>query len=113
MSENSESTSSKRGWLIIGGVVSLLAGFFAIAAPGIFSAVLTQFLGALLLVTGVVGIFQALVIEDEALDDELSQRLRRPDPELRGLGAVDPVADRDDGVEVDRKSTRLNSSHRT
>ena len=46
--------------LIFGGVVSLLAGIFAIAAPGLFSVVLTQFLGALLLVTGLVGIFQAL-----------------------------------------------------
>ena len=60
MSENTDSTSPKRGWLIIGGIVSLLAGFFAIAAPGLFSTVITQFLGALLLVTGVVGIFQAL-----------------------------------------------------
>ena len=60
MSENTDSTSPKRGWLIIGGIVSLLAGFFAIAAPSLFSTVLTQFLGALLLVTGVVGIFQAL-----------------------------------------------------
>lgn len=49
-----------RGWLIFGGVVSLLAGFFAIAAPGVFSLILTQFLGALLLVLGVAGIFQAL-----------------------------------------------------
>jgi len=46
--------------LIFGGIVSLLAGFFAIGAPGLFTVVLTEFLGALLLVTGVVGIFQAL-----------------------------------------------------
>jgi len=60
MSEKTDSTSPKRGWFIIGGIVSLLAGFFAIAAPGLFSTVLTEFLGALLLVTGVVGIFQAI-----------------------------------------------------
>lgn len=46
--------------LILGGIVSLLAGFFAIGAPGLFTIVLTEFLGALLLVTGAVGIFQAL-----------------------------------------------------
>jgi uncharacterized membrane protein HdeD (DUF308 family) len=56
----SETKIPGRGWLIFGGIVSLLAGFFAIAAPGIFSLVLTQFLGALLLVLGVAGIFQAL-----------------------------------------------------
>lgn len=55
-----DSESPKRGMLILGGIVSLLAGFFAIGAPGLFTVVLTEFLGALLLVTGVVGIFQAL-----------------------------------------------------
>jgi hypothetical protein len=43
---------------------------------------------------------EPLVVEDEALDDELAQRLGRPDAELGGLRAVDPVADRDDRVEV-------------
>jgi uncharacterized membrane protein HdeD (DUF308 family) len=52
-----DSTLPKRGLLIFGGIVSLLAGIFAIAAPGIFSTLLTEFLGALLLVTGVVGLF--------------------------------------------------------
>jgi uncharacterized membrane protein HdeD (DUF308 family) len=56
-----DSTLPKRGLLIFGGIVSLLAGIFAIAAPGIFSTLLTEFLGALLLVTGVVGLFQALL----------------------------------------------------
>lgn len=60
MSDDSQSPSPKRGLLILGGVVSLLAGVFAIAAPGIFTVVLTEFLGALLLVTGLVGFFQAL-----------------------------------------------------
>lgn len=60
MSNALEPKSLKRGLLIFGGVVSLLAGLFAFAAPGIFSLVLTEFLGALLLVTGVVGLFQAL-----------------------------------------------------
>ena len=60
METHSDIKMPGRGWLIFGGVVSLLAGFFAIAAPGVFSLLLTQFLGALLLVLGVAGIFQAL-----------------------------------------------------
>jgi hypothetical protein len=43
---------------------------------------------------------EPLVVEDEALDDELAQRLGRPDAELGGLRAVDAVADGDDRVEV-------------
>ena len=45
-------------------------------------------------------LFQPFVIQHEALDDELPQRLRRPDAEPRGLVAVDPVAHRDDGIQV-------------
>jgi hypothetical protein len=43
---------------------------------------------------------EPLVVDDEALDDELAQGPGRPDAELGGLRAVDPVADRDDLVEV-------------
>jgi len=43
---------------------------------------------------------EPFVVEDEALDDELAERLRGPDPELRGLGAVDAVADGDDRVQL-------------
>lgn len=60
METNTEPQTPSRGWLIFGGLVSILVGFFAIAAPGVFSVVLTQFLGALLLVVGIVGFFQAL-----------------------------------------------------
>lgn len=60
MSDSADSLAPSRGWLLFGGVVSLLAGLFAMAAPGLFAYVLTQFLGALLLVTGVVGLFQAV-----------------------------------------------------
>ncbi len=45
-------------------------------------------------------LLQTFVIQNEALDDELPQRLRRPDAELRGLMTVHPVADGDDGIEV-------------
>ncbi len=60
MPQPAHSPAPGRGWFLFGGIVSLLAGLFAIAVPGLFAYVLTQFLGALLLVTGVVGLFQAL-----------------------------------------------------
>jgi uncharacterized membrane protein HdeD (DUF308 family) len=66
MADTPDSNPPKRGLLIFGGVVSLLTGLFAFAAPGIFSFVLTEFLGALLLVTGLVGVFQALFGKDTA-----------------------------------------------
>lgn len=53
-------TSPSRTWLVFGGILSLLVGVFAIAAPGLFSFVLTQLIGALCLVTGVSAIFHAL-----------------------------------------------------
>ena len=43
---------------------------------------------------------QALVVEHEALGHELPECLRGPDPEARGLAAVDAVADRNDRVEI-------------
>ena len=60
MSNTSDSLAPSRNWLLFGGILSLLVGVFAIAAPGLFAYVITQFLGALLLVTGVVGLFQAI-----------------------------------------------------
>jgi len=47
-----------------------------------------------------VGVLQALVVEDEALDDELAELPRSPNAEASGNGAFDAVADRGDGVEV-------------
>ena len=43
---------------------------------------------------------QPLVVEHESLDDEFPQGLGRPNAELGGLGAVDPVTHRNDGVQV-------------
>jgi hypothetical protein len=51
-------------------------------------------------------LLQALVIQDEALDDELAEGLRGPDAELRGLVAVDAVADRDDRGNLDPEELR-------
>ena len=51
-------------------------------------------------IEGDIRVLQALVIEHEALDDELAKALGGPDPELRGDPRLDPVADGDDRVEV-------------
>lgn len=66
MSDTTDSLAPSRGWLLAGGALSLLAGLFAIAAPALFAYVITQFLGALLLVTGVVGLFQAIFGKNSA-----------------------------------------------
>jgi len=52
--------SRNRSWMIAGGSLSILVGIFAISAPVLFSYVLTQLIGALCLVSGVIGFFQAL-----------------------------------------------------
>ena len=52
--------SPNRGWMLAGGALSILVGIFAITAPVLFSYVLTQLIGALCLVSGVIGFFQAL-----------------------------------------------------
>jgi len=49
-----------RGWLIFGGILSILVGFFAIAAPGLFGYILTQLIGAFCLVSGFLALFQAV-----------------------------------------------------
>ena len=64
-----------------------------------FPDALQQFV-EVILAEDLLALFQPFVIQHEALDDELPQRLRRPDAEPRGLVAVDPVAHRDDGIQV-------------
>jgi uncharacterized membrane protein HdeD (DUF308 family) len=49
MPNTPDSLAPSRTWLLAGGVLSILAGIFAIAAPTLFTYVITQFLGALLL----------------------------------------------------------------
>ncbi len=56
--------SRHRGWFVFGGVVSILVGAFAIAAPNFFSLILTQLLGAFCLVSGLVGLFLAVFGKD-------------------------------------------------
>ena len=52
------------------------------------------------IVEGLVEVFQAFVVEDKAFDDELAECLRSPDAKAGGDGALDAVADGDDGIEV-------------
>jgi uncharacterized membrane protein HdeD (DUF308 family) len=58
------SQSPNKVWMLLGGALSILVGFFAITAPALFSYVITAFIGALCLVSGVIGIFQALFGKD-------------------------------------------------
>ena len=60
MTPSNGNASPSRGMLLFGGVLSLLVGVFAVSTPQLFSLVLTQLIGALCLVTGVISLFQAL-----------------------------------------------------
>lgn len=55
-----EALSKSRGWLIAGGILSIIVGFMAISSPYIFSIVITQLLGAFLLVNGAIGLFMSI-----------------------------------------------------
>ncbi len=53
--------SASRGWLIIGGVVSIVVGFIAMGSPYFFSVIIAQYLGIAALVIGVISLFMAIV----------------------------------------------------
>jgi uncharacterized membrane protein HdeD (DUF308 family) len=55
-----EELSKHRGWVIAGGIFSIIVGLFAVTLPGYMSLVLEQFIGALCLVSGVFSIFTAI-----------------------------------------------------
>jgi uncharacterized membrane protein HdeD (DUF308 family) len=52
--------SKSRGWLIIGGILSIFVGFSAMGSPLLFSLVIARFLALFLLVSGIISL--ALVI---------------------------------------------------
>lgn len=56
--------SRSRTGFVVGGILALLVGVFAIAAPYLFSRVLTQLIGALCLVSGLISLFQVLFGKD-------------------------------------------------
>ena len=53
--------SKSRGWLIIGGILSIFVGFSAMGSPLLFSLVIARFLGLFLLVSGVISLVLAIV----------------------------------------------------
>jgi len=48
--------SRSRGWLLVGGILSLLVGFSAIGSPYVYSFVLARFLGIFALVSGAIAL---------------------------------------------------------
>lgn len=57
---SSESLSRSRGWLMAGGILSILTGLLALIFPLFFSIFIAQFLGAFALVSGAISLFLAL-----------------------------------------------------
>lgn len=56
----SNDLSKSRGWLIIGGILSIFVGFAAMGSPLLFSLVIAQFLGAFVLASGVISLGMAI-----------------------------------------------------
>ena len=59
-SSGSNDLSISRGWLIIGGILSILVGFSAIGSPLLYSLMLARFLGIFALVSGVISLLVAI-----------------------------------------------------
>jgi uncharacterized membrane protein HdeD (DUF308 family) len=55
-----EALSMSRGWLVAGGVLSIIVGLLAMGFPLLFSIVIAQFLGAFALISGIIALFIAL-----------------------------------------------------
>jgi len=55
-----------------------------------------------------VGVFQPLIVKDEALDDVFTQSLGGPNAKLGGNTRLDAIADRNDGVELVKRDAALN-----
>ncbi len=55
-----ENLGKSRGWLITGGILSVLVGLLAMTFPLLFSIVIAQLLGAFALVSGVISLGMAL-----------------------------------------------------
>jgi len=61
-----EKQHQHKGWLITGGILSIIVGIFAISLPGYMSFILEQFIGALCLVSGVFSLATAIFGKDES-----------------------------------------------
>lgn len=60
LSSSSHALFQSRGWLIAGGVLSILVGFAAIGAPLLYALLIVQLLGAFALVSGVIALAVAI-----------------------------------------------------
>lgn len=60
LSSPANDLSASRGWLIAGGILSLLVGFSAMGSPLVFSFVIAQFLGVVALVSGIIALGMAI-----------------------------------------------------
>ena len=60
-SSGANALSRSRGWLIIGGLLSIFVGFSAMGSPLLFSLVIARFLGLFLLVSGIISLVLAIV----------------------------------------------------
>lgn len=56
----SSSLAQSRGWLIAGGLLSIVVGFMAMGSPYLFSFVIAQLLGIFVLVSGVISLGLAI-----------------------------------------------------
>ena len=79
-SATAASSVPSRGWLAFAGILSTLVGIAAIAAPALFSVILTQILGVFCLVSGVVSLGLAIFGKD------------RPHRFLSGLSGIIRIA---------------------
>lgn len=60
MADTTSSGGRSRGFLIIGGILSLIVGFLALSFPFFFSAIIVQLLGAFAFVSGLISLCVAL-----------------------------------------------------
>ncbi len=60
VNSSSHSYLPGRGWLVAGGILCILAGFFSIAYPCVSTAALVQVIGILVLITGISGLIGAI-----------------------------------------------------
>jgi len=59
-SSQSHAFFQSRGWLIAGGILSIIVGFAAIGAPLLYALLIVQLLGAFALVSGVISVAMAI-----------------------------------------------------
>ncbi len=57
---DAQALSASRGWLIIGGILSIVVGFIAMGSPYVFSVLIAQWLGFAALVIGVISLATAV-----------------------------------------------------